>query len=344
MNCRKARQLLNSKNAATDMKLINHLKNCPSCIRETRASEILESALHYGKEAPPAPETPFRLLREKVESLSKQKSIKEKTIMSRIMSEFNRRPRLAAGFGLALIAFLFVTLVPFSYMKTVGYSVSFDNVGPVGNQTAEQLTTILNAMGYTGVDIAMTGADIKISGLPTRQSAREAALVFEKLSGVNSEPAINQIAKKVSGSLYAQAVEKKRTIEIDAAGETDAQIEAEIVRQLAQAGYQANVSVMTDASGERKISIDMTKQGDGTAEEEKFIINCKDTGFTPAKLNIALPIQLSDIDAEGKTDEQIISEVKARLAQQGVADADVVVTPGPDGKKKIKVKVEKERR
>ncbi len=55
MNCRKARQMLNDQSAVTDLNLIRHLKDCPSCAREARASEILESALHRERKTPPLP-------------------------------------------------------------------------------------------------------------------------------------------------------------------------------------------------------------------------------------------------------------------------------------------------
>ncbi len=260
--------------------------------------------------------------------------------MSRITSQFNRRPRLLAGFGLALVAFLFVTLFPFSYTRTIGYTVAFNNIGEVSNQASEGLVKVLSSMGYNDINIMMTGAEFKIIGLPTREAAREAGLAFQKLAGVDVEPVINMVTEKASGSLYAQAVDKQRTIEIDAAGKSDSEIQAELTQKLSEAGYQANVSVTTEPGGERKVMVDMSKDAGDTSEREEVTLICKD-GSDSAKLGIGLPIPLK-LETEGKTDEQIIQEVRAKLAQQGINNADVTVSAGPDGKKRVEVKVQKE--
>ena len=349
MNCRKARLLLNNKNVVMDMELIKHLKICPSCAREAHASEILESALRHERKAQPSPETPFNILRAKVDVLSTQRTNQEKSIMSGIKNQFARRPRLVAGFGLALIAFLFVTLFPFSYTRTIGYTVSFSNVGDIANQISEPLVKVLNSMGYNDINIVLTAAqrsaeaeEFKITGLPTRESAREASQAFQKLAGISAEPLINKVTEKTSGSLYAQALDKQRTIEIDAAGKSDPEIEAELTQKLTEAGYQGNVSVTTSPSGERQVVVSMSKEAGDTSEQEQLMINCKDSGDS-GKIGIGLPIPLK-IETEGKTDDQIIQEVKAKLAEQGITDAEITVSPGPDGKKMIEVKVQKEER
>ncbi len=337
MNCRKARRLLNSHDAIIDMELINHIKSCPSCARLASAERMLESALHSEKNAQPDPETPMQIIRAKVETLSRQRTIEEKTIMSRFRSEFSRRPRLIAGFGLALVAFLFVTLVPFPYTKTVGYKVAFENVGAINNKAVNQLVATLNAMGYADIGIVVTDAGFNLLRLPTREAAREVAIAFQKVTGTDAEPDISRMTEKVSGSLYAQVVEKQRTIEIESEGKSDAEIESEIVQKLTEAGYQSNVSVTTDANGQREIKIMMDKQDSNAVEQENIILKCGDTD----KVGIGLPMKV-DVDTEGKTDNEICAEVKAKLAEQGITDAQVTVSTDPDGKRKIEVKVEKE--
>ncbi len=261
--------------------------------------------------------------------------------MSRLILGFNRRPRLFAGFGLALFVFLFATLVPFPYTRTVGYTLSFNNVVNVESQTIDQLTSLLGTMGYNDVHVMADAGYFKLSGLPTRQAAREAALAFQKLTGNNAEPIIAPNTQRVSGSLYAQVVDKQRTIEIDAAGKSDAEIQNEITLQLTNAGYQSNVTVTTDASGERNIKVDLSRQAGDTTRQEKLNIITKGDGTGSDKIGIALPIELK-VETEGKTDAQIIQEVKDKLAAEGITNPEVSVTVGADGKKKIEVKVQKE--
>lgn len=50
------------------------------------------------------------------------------------------------------------------------------------------------------------------------------------------------------------------------------------------------------------------------------------------------------METEGKTEAQIIQEVKDKLAAQGIVNPDVTVTIGADGQRKIEVKVQKEER
>lgn len=341
MNCRKVRRLLNDKNSINNLDLIRHLKACPSCAREASASELLASALHQELKAQPSPETPLNIVRAKVEAMSKQKLSRENTIMSHLILGFNRRPRLLAGFGLALMVFLFVTLVPFPYTRTVGYAVSFEKIGNIGGFAPEQLSNVLGAMGYNDIKVTLNGGDFKIAGLPTRQAAREAALAFQKLTGITAEPIISQVTQRVSGSLFAQVAEKQRKIEIDAAGMSNAEIENAIMQKLAEAGYQAKVSVTTDASGERRVSLEMSRQAGDSLQQEQITIKNLGNGPDSDKIGIPLPIQVK-VETEGKTDAEIIQEVKDKLAAEGITNPEVTVTVGPDGKKRVEVKVQKE--
>ncbi|SYZ74348.1 hypothetical protein TRIP_C80025 [Candidatus Zixiibacteriota bacterium] len=339
MNCRKARRLLNDQNHDGELELIRHLKTCPSCALEARASRILESALHYERNQQPSNATSISSLRSKVENSIKQISLRENTIMSRITSGISHRPRLAAGFGLAIVVLLFAVLVPLPYTRTVGYTVSFTNASSISNQVPSHLTAILGVIGYDNIKLASAGDNFEISGLPTRQAAREAEIAFRKLTGIQSESIISPVTRRVSGSLYAQVVESQRKIEVDATGKSDAEIESEIIQKLNDAGYQANVSVTTDASGERKIDVNLSRQAGDTVQQEKLIISTTDSNSS--NIAVPLPIQVK-VETEGKTDAQIIQEVKDRLAGQGISNPEVTVTTEPDGKKKIEVKVEKE--
>jgi hypothetical protein len=320
-----------------DIELIKHLNSCPSCARLASAERILASALRQEREAAPDPETPFNLFRSKVEALSQQRIIKEKSIMSRIKSELNRRPKLVAGFGLAVFVLLFVALVPFPYTKTVGYMATFNNIDNINKDGLQAFASALDIMGYGDAKLTINDNIITIANLPTREAAREAAAAFQRLTRIESDPAIIKMTEQRSGSIFAQAIEHQRTIEIDAVGKTDAEIEAEIARKLSEAGYQSDVTVTTTADGQREIKIKMDKQDSDAVEQENIVIKCGDTN----NIGFGLPIKV-DVDDEGKTDDEVCAEVKAKLAEQGVTDAQVTVSRDADGKRKVEVKVKRE--
>lgn len=337
MNCRKARHLLSERSDATNLELVRHLKSCRSCAEVAAADGLLAKILRHARESESQNNTPFETFRAKIESTRNTMS-KESSIMATIKSQFARRPKLAVVTGMAMLLLLFVTLVPFPYSRTIGYELTYNGLNPSAMAKAENLEDALAAVGYGNLALKANDNGTTVSYLPTRQAAREVALVISTVTGVKITPEIVEVIKEASGSLYAQALEQKRKVEIDAEGKTDAEIETAIIQKLAEAGYPGSqVTVTTSPDGQRRIDVNMKKQDTSQEKQEQLELKIKDDS---GKVGINLPMEL-EVNAEGKTDAEFEAEIRAKLAEQGISNPQVTITTGPDGKRQVEVKAEK---
>jgi hypothetical protein len=184
-----------------------------------------------------------------------------------------RRPRLAAVAGVAVLAAAFL-LVPFSYTKTVGHQVALEMAGVSPEQGwvrdfAKQLKASLGAEGVqVRVDDAGDGPSLTLMaqvGPKEGAFARQVAESYvRKLAGhgVTAHASVEPVRKKVSGSLYAMAVDNVISVNVD--GKTAEEIEAEIASRLAEAGLSATVSVEKSDS---QMKVQIRAEHDGPVEE-----------------------------------------------------------------------------
>ncbi|UCD18285.1 MAG: hypothetical protein JSV44_05075 [Candidatus Zixiibacteriota bacterium] len=345
MDCRKAKQRLSKADWSADRELAEHLRVCPTCARTAEAEKMLETVLQAASDET-YPATPPAILRSEVLARAAAQPRKE-NIVRQILAQLRVRPRLFAGLGLAVIAFLFATLVPFSYTITAGYETMIHGVDEEHAITSEHLAEALSVLNYENVSVSVSRSgpeyDYHITGLPSRDAAREAGAVFSSLTGFDGIPECVPVYEMVSGSLYAQVVEKATRIEIDTEGKTDEQISNEIRARLLAQGYsRADVSVTTDPGGERRIDVQVGREAGDKETEEVLELKLRNTSDISFDVHPDDSIEKLEIDTEGKTDEQIAAEIEAKLAAQGKPGAHVTVTTGPDGKKNIEVTINKE--
>ena len=203
-----------------------------------------------------------------------------------------------AGYLLGKIGLLVVfTVVPFSYEKPVGYEV----VIPVDNEamaavSLTELTRALNLLGYddasvnynvdnkkkgkifiaTEGDVAVgennLHGELVISGLPDEDAARRAGVLFVTLSETDSKPEVRILMRDVTGSLYAAIKDKlidnsKVQISVYTEGKTDEEVSQDILRKLADRGFQvADVRTTTTPDGEKAVEIRLEQVPDSAGE------------------------------------------------------------------------------
>jgi len=315
MDCRKAKQRLNKSGAFSDKEFLEHLESCPDCTREANAARLLDKSFQAVGQEYENEVTPLSTIQSKVTEKIKNDSKKEIGIMTQIKNEVSRRPKLVAGLALAITVFLFITLVPFSYTRIVGYDVAFSDVGELEK---EQL-------------------------LPTRAAAEEVTILINSIIGKAINSQIKAITETVSGSLYAQALEKKRTIEINARGKSSDEIREEIRRKLIAEGF-SDPEVFIEIVGDSVIDISVKMSDTDTKNTTEGVLELKISADTDS---FEMPVmeKVSDelkIDMEGKTDAEIKAEIEEKLAREGKEGAKVEVITRPDGQKEIRIEIEKE--
>ncbi len=342
MDCKKAMQQLNDADGRHNPELLKHLEACPACARAARAAKIIDDSFRTAAAGTDEPVTPFAVLRSRIEQKA-AKNQKEYSLMEKAQTQMSMRPKLYAGLIFAAAAFLFITLVPMSYTITTGYEAVANNVEQSQTVSAERLVNAMTTLGFKDAEVNLergdNGYNYQIRNLPDWSAGRQAAAVLAALTGA-SDVQVNPTREKVSGSLYAQVTDNRTRIEVNTDGKTVEQVEQEIAAQLAAAGFTSpQVTVETDANGQTQISISGERSSsDANGQGEQVIeMNLKGDGDMSFDMpGMEAPPKL-DIETAGKTDAQIKAEVEAKLAAQGVTDANVEIVTGPSGKKEIKI-------
>lgn len=350
MRCKEAKRRISESDGGLDRELLEHISECSSCARAAEAAGILKHAFTAARENELNLSTPFEKIRHRIESEAAEKKRKV-AFMAKIKRQLGARPALVTGFGLAILAFLFVTLVPFSYTKTVGYNLTCPKPEGEYQISAEKYEAALETLGFNEVYVQAKEDYYEVANLQSRDAAKQAALTYAALTGSEDEPEIKPVRKKVSGSLYAQAKENyinmaiktdEQTISLEVSGKTDEEIKQAILDKLIAAGWtDADVQVSTDSEGLKQIRVQM-----GTPNEEREAMLELNMGDSAGAINLNLGMDGNEleIDTEGKTDEEIRQEVIQRLQEQGITDPEVEIITDPDGQKEIKITVNKEER
>lgn len=342
MDCQEAKQRLNSTNLFSDKELLKHLENCSECAHHSNAARLLNKAFlamdrEYKNET-----TPLNIVQSNVIEKLKYETNKKRGFMTQIKNEVSRRPKLAAGFVLTVAVFLFITLVPFSYTRIVGYEIAFSNVGPLEDGQLQKIDDELLKLGLNDVSVKVANSNINISPLPNRAIAENVAIHINSMIRKSVNLQIRTITEMVSGSLYAQVLEKNRTIEIDAKGKSTDEIREEIMQKLIAEGF-SNPEVTVDKSGDSIIDIhvNMTDSSENKMRQAEFELQISEDSDS-----FEIPVMEKssgelDIDMEGKTDAEIKALIEEKLAREGKEGAVVNVKSRPDGKKEITVDFEK---
>jgi hypothetical protein len=223
MRCSEARQrLIESCGAvsdgADDRDLRRHLKTCPDCALFAQAERALRGDLGAATADDNTDNIPLSALKTRVEAKAAEKTIWRR-IMSQIENQLNTRPRLLAGLGIALVAFLFVTLVPFSTTHIVGYNVSLAGVDPESKISPNLLAAAITAIGYENASVTLASTeesnDYTITNLPTEEEARAIASAFADAIDYEGEAEIEAVVQVSEEPLYVQVAGIVKRVETE---------------------------------------------------------------------------------------------------------------------------------
>jgi hypothetical protein len=339
MRCDEAKRRM-TEGRLDDPAIAEHIHTCAACAKLVAADRQLSRLLHDAVEAETAPTTPIGVIRQRIETIAATGQRKDSKFMSTLFTQFRIHPRLGWGLAAAVVVFLFVSLVPFSYQRIAGYESTVAFSSPV-TITPEHLKSALAATGLADIKVGLelnNGQSVfHLKSLPSKLAARQAVAVINSLAGAKGESHITPVYETISASLYAQARDRVINIEIDGAGKTDAQLESEIASKLTEAGLTADqVSVTTGSDGSRQISVTASTNSQDTGDSTKIELNVKGDSNIGFNMNM-----LSPEEAKNMTDAELKAAVQAKLAAQGITNADVVITTDANGKRDVEVKAQK---
>jgi hypothetical protein len=146
--------------------------------------------------------------------------------------------------------------------------------------------------------------------------------------------------KDVKRPLYSAALDNFFSIDINATGMSDEELQAEVQRQLKEQGVEMNIQFKTDPNGRRDITI-IREKGNDTNTPKSYEINIDDKN---GQEKIKLMQKKTDPDIlKGKTDREIRDYVKKENPDLNLQDSEINIIR-EDGKVKVEVLREQEER
>jgi len=339
MRCKEVIRQIDSDPEKISSAAQEHIKTCSSCAQKLHAARLMTLALNSARKESDMPTTPFSEVRTMAAISSAAKPPRKENFMSKFITQYKTRPILMSGIGAAIIAFLFVTLVPFSYTQTVGYNLRFSGITENAGVSSDRLNKIFSTLGYDDLDIRFDSDGCSIKEAPSQMAVREITAAIAAVTGSTIQAQIESVIEKKTGSLYAQALQKFK-IEVETKGKTDQEIAEEIRQKLIAEGYLDAEVIYATSGDEKHIRVNLTRDNGDEQSEEKLEFHLKDTDTLILETPGALP--RIDIETEGKTDAEIKAEMEQRLAEAGIYGAEVEIITNAEGEREIKVTLEKE--
>ena len=301
MRCQKAQQLMNDKtykNEAIDIKLADHIRGCKSCSVHAAAGHILSRAFKFERVRTAESETPLPFLKTRIEALASHSIVKEHNVMSSLRDRVVNHPLMSISFAGAFVMLLLAATVPVSCSRTVGYSVGVsgddspiaeaitsdaegtasitfqkDFQGNFIRFDSKRIVEALHTLGISNVTLDLSaselGQTVTISGLESREQARDALLAVVEVAGVGDKAELQSRQESVRGTLLEHCLNGIHEILINTDGLSDKEVHAQIVSQLKAAGITgAEVQFLSGEDGHKGIFIGQSGASDGLVTKQ----------------------------------------------------------------------------
>ena len=288
-----------AKNDPVNLALAEHLCGCQKCAAQYAANDILNRAINFERAKTIENETPLSFMKTRIETFALQQT-KEHVTMSSLKSKFMNHPIMSFGFLGVVAALLIMAVIPVSCSREVGYSVgvtdgdhsvasaitsdaegtasiTFQNSadGKSISLEPQRMVKALETLGIKNAKIEVkadqNGKTINLSGLNSREEARDALLAIVEIAGLGGKVELSTRQASVDGSLLEQALNGIRELVFSSEGKSDEQMRNEIAAALEEAGViGADVQYMTGDDGQKMIFIGNGNGDDSIVVEQAF--------------------------------------------------------------------------
>ncbi len=209
MRCEDLKRRIIEDNSELNSEELEHIQNCSECAETMKAHNLIIQTISDNPNDEPS--IAFEDFRTQFEATTSSRNKLEK-IMSDIKNQFNTYPKAITGIGLAVVAFLFIVFVPFTYDTVIGYRISLCNIEKNAVISSDKLEAALLTMGYDGIDITSTpiknGVEFQIYGLTDISLADKVASTISSIYGCTNIENLEPIITGASGTLYARVASK----------------------------------------------------------------------------------------------------------------------------------------
>jgi len=208
MRCRQARRRMILPEAAADRSLREHVASCPACAEHWAALARLDRAIDQAAEADRLDLTPLPQQRKLVEARAARLG---RAVAAPVRLRPARRLRWGAA-ALAVAVLLLLTVVPFSYQRTLGYKVS---ICCVEADLALEGDTICDLFYHLGLDEAnydVLGCDstckLMIVDLRSREEVEQVVEALRELTPQANATSVIPVTSSESASLLHRALRR----------------------------------------------------------------------------------------------------------------------------------------
>jgi len=313
---------------------------------EREAEHILTQSLAAARTETEAPSTPFATLKGRVAARSPAGGPAGARLPLRFLAAITLHRRLSIGLVSAGLVAVFITLVPFSYERTVGYEVIAAWAAQEG--AAEQTEAVADAVESQ----VFASVDGQVAANDSARVVVHKPVTTTKTDDEGTRVIVRPIVKKESGSLYSrvrtdllvQSPEDgprppKEVFEslldgLDLENMSDAELKEEIGARLEARGlshYRVSLNRdLTDEDGKRRMIVGVSTDGDDLQPEVIMTTGLMDT------LLDGLDLQDPDV-----SDAQLRAMIEERLARAGKRGARVEIFTDWDGERQAEIKLER---
>lgn len=195
-----------------DASLQAHLAECDACARAAEATHALRRAFdtinQAGSEDMPAFDQVKRQIEDRV--LPAHTAVRGKSsIMAKIWNPLSGRTRWSIGLVTATAVLAFLTLMPFSYQRTVGYSVALAGVDKDLAMDEGKILVLLDRLGVNGASIELgdceTTCELTIADVDSRNHCRMIIAAMKEMGDIHVINEGEAHFERANGALFEVA-------------------------------------------------------------------------------------------------------------------------------------------
>lgn len=217
MHCHEAKRRLTevgstAKAHRDDALLQAHLAECDACARAAEATHALRRAFDTINQAGSGDMPAFDLVKRQIEDrvLPAHTRVRGKrSIMAKIWNPLSGRTRWSIGLVTATAVLAFLTLMPFSYQRTVGYSVALAGVDKDLAMDEGRILVLLDRLGVNGASIELgnceTTCELTIADVDSRDHCRMIIAAMKEMGEIHVINGGEAHFERADGALFEVA-------------------------------------------------------------------------------------------------------------------------------------------
>lgn len=213
MRCREALKRLNQiplSQQLSDPDLVAHLRGCSDCAQKAQASQLIAQDLFQTAAGADQNITPLAFLKTKLESQKTRQ--KESNYMSQLIRNMPAHKRLGVSLTAVFVILLALSVIPFSFNKTVGYEVAFAGVNKDLAMDQEKINIFLEKLGIENAEVEVSDCTetckLTITDLKSPADAQIIKAALLKSANVEILHDIEELTENEKNTIFGNVIKE----------------------------------------------------------------------------------------------------------------------------------------